>query len=89
MVLMKYHTLFFFRKLGKISQNLSSAAVVIGALSTKSYWLYHMLYCVDIVLVFCVTVVFAYSGLLGRTRRLPSDLPWTYAHVTNTLPGCP
>ena len=30
-ILMKYHTLFF-RKLGKISQNLSSAAVVIGAL---------------------------------------------------------
>ena len=28
---MKYHTLFF-HKLGKISQNLSSAAVVIGAL---------------------------------------------------------
>ena len=27
---MKYHTLFF-RKLGKMSQNLSSAAVVIGA----------------------------------------------------------
>ena len=30
-ILMKYHTLFF-RKLGKMSQNLSSAAVVIGAL---------------------------------------------------------
>ena len=29
---MKYHTFFFFRKLGKISQNLSSAAFVIGAL---------------------------------------------------------
>ena len=28
---MKYHTLFFF-ELGKMSQNLSSAAVVIGAL---------------------------------------------------------
>ena len=28
---MKYHTLFF-RKLGKMSQNLSSAAVVVGAL---------------------------------------------------------
>ena len=28
---MKYHTLFF-RKLGKMSQNLSSAEVVIGAL---------------------------------------------------------
>ena len=28
---MKYHTLFFF-KLGKMLQNLSSAAVVIGAL---------------------------------------------------------
>ena len=32
---MKYHTLFFFRKLGKMSQNLSSAAVVIGALRVK------------------------------------------------------
>ena len=32
-ILMKYHTLFFFRKLGKMSQNLLSAAVVIGALS--------------------------------------------------------
>ena len=31
MILMKYHT-YFFRKLGKVSQNLSSAAVVIGAL---------------------------------------------------------
>ena len=30
-ILMKYHTLFF-QKLGKISQNLSSAAVVIGSL---------------------------------------------------------
>ena len=29
---MKYHT-FFFRKLGKMSQNLLSAVVVIGALS--------------------------------------------------------
>ena len=34
-ILMKYHTLFF-RKLGKLSQNLSSAAVVIGALRVKS-----------------------------------------------------
>ena len=31
---MKYHTLFF-RKLGEMSQNLSSAAVVIGALRVK------------------------------------------------------
>ena len=31
-ILMRYHTLFF-RKLGKMSQNLSSAAVVIGDLS--------------------------------------------------------
>ena len=30
-ILMNYHTLFF-RKLGKMSQNLSSAAVVIGTL---------------------------------------------------------
>ena len=34
-ILMKYHTLFF-RKLGKMSQNLSSAAVVIGALRDES-----------------------------------------------------
>ena len=33
-ILMKYHTLFF-QKLGKISQNLSSAAVVIGALEVN------------------------------------------------------
>ena len=33
-ILMKYHTLFF-RKLGKMSQNLSSAVVVIGALRVK------------------------------------------------------
>ena len=32
---MKHHALFF-RKSGKISQNLSSAAVVIGALRVKS-----------------------------------------------------
>ena len=31
---MKYHTLFF-RKFGKMSQNLLSAAVVIGALRVK------------------------------------------------------
>ena len=31
---MKFHTLFF-RKLGKMTQNLSSAAVVIGALRVK------------------------------------------------------
>ena len=31
-ILMKYHTLFFFWKLGKMLQNLSSGAVVIGAL---------------------------------------------------------
>ena len=29
---MKYHTLFLFEKLGKMPHNLSSAAVVIGAL---------------------------------------------------------
>ena len=34
-ILKKYHTLFF-RKLGKMSQNLSSAAVVIGALRAKA-----------------------------------------------------
>ena len=33
-ILMKYHTLFFW-KLGKMSQNLSSAAVVIGFLRVK------------------------------------------------------
>ena len=33
-ILMKYHALFF-RKLGKMSQNVSSAAVVIGALNVK------------------------------------------------------
>ena len=33
-IFMKYHTLFF-RKLGKMSQNVSSAAVVIGALKVK------------------------------------------------------
>ena len=32
---MKYHT--FFRKLGKMSQNLSSAAFVIGALRVKCF----------------------------------------------------
>ena len=32
---MKYHTLFF-QKLGKMSQNLSSAAVLIGALRVKT-----------------------------------------------------
>ena len=34
MILMKYHTLFFF-KFGKMLQNLPSAAVVIGALRVK------------------------------------------------------
>ena len=33
-ILMKYHTLMF-RKLGKMSQNLSSAAVVIAALRDR------------------------------------------------------
>ena len=33
---MKYHTLFF-QKLGKMSQNLSSAALVIGALRVKKW----------------------------------------------------
>ena len=32
---MKYHTLFF-KRLGKMPQNLSSAAVVIGTLGVKS-----------------------------------------------------
>ena len=32
---MKYHTLFF-RKLGKMLENLSSASVVIGALRVKT-----------------------------------------------------
>ena len=40
-ILMKYHTLFFF-KLGKMSQDVSSAAVVIGALSAlvqlETFW---------------------------------------------------
>ena len=35
-ILMKYHTLFF-RKLLKMSQNLSSAAVVIGSLKVKCF----------------------------------------------------
>ena len=34
---MKYHTLFYFPKLGKMSQNLKSAAVVIGALRVKPF----------------------------------------------------
>ena len=38
MILMKYHTLiYFFRKLEKMLQNLSSAAVVIGALRVKVF----------------------------------------------------
>ena len=37
MILMKYHTIFyfFFQKLGKMSQNLLSAAVMIGAFRVK------------------------------------------------------
>ena len=35
---MKYHTLFF-RKLGKISENLSSAAVVIGILRVNRLYM--------------------------------------------------
>ena len=35
MILMKYPTLFFLKKLEKMLQNLSSAAVVIGALRVK------------------------------------------------------
>ena len=45
---MKYHTLFFFKKIGKLSQNLSSAAVVIGALRVKISglsWLAAILFC--------------------------------------------
>ena len=38
-ILMKYHTLFFW-KLGKILQNLSSAAVVIGTLRVNHLDLY-------------------------------------------------
>ena len=34
-ILMKYHIPYFFQKLVKLSQNLSSAAVVIGALRVK------------------------------------------------------
>ena len=34
---MKYHTLFFFQKFGKMLKNLSSAAVVIGALRVNEY----------------------------------------------------
>ena len=34
-ILMKHQTLFFFRKLGQMSQNLPFAAVVIGALRVK------------------------------------------------------
>ena len=37
-ILMKHHTLFF-PKLGKMSQNLSSAAVVIGALRVKCVYI--------------------------------------------------
>ena len=35
MILMKYHTLFSVKILGKMLQNLSSAEVVIGALRVK------------------------------------------------------
>ena len=37
-ILIKYHTLFF-RELGKLLQTLSSAAVVIGALRVKQYYI--------------------------------------------------
>ena len=37
MILMKNHTLFF-RKLGKMSQNVSFAAVMIGALRVKKFF---------------------------------------------------
>ena len=36
-ILMKYNTLFCFKKMGKILQNLSSASVVIGALRLNSF----------------------------------------------------
>ena len=36
-ILMKYHTLFFFSEIGKILQNLPSAAVVIGALRVNIF----------------------------------------------------
>ena len=51
---MKYHTLFFFGKLGKISQNLSSAAVVIGALRVN-YFVYteiHLAAPLEIIYIF-------------------------------------
>ena len=40
-IVMKHHSIFF-RKLGKMSQNLSSAAVVIGALRVKGVNLHEM-----------------------------------------------
>ena len=39
---MKYHALFFSQKLERMSQNLFSAAVVIDALSVKSYIIFHI-----------------------------------------------
>ena len=36
---MKYHALIFFKKLGKMSQNLSSAAVVIGTLRVNTVYM--------------------------------------------------
>ena len=36
-ILMEYHNLFFFRKLGKMLQNLSSAAVSIGAIRVNAF----------------------------------------------------
>ena len=38
-ILKKHHTFFLKKKIGKMSQNLSSAAVVIGALRVNKAWL--------------------------------------------------
>ena len=45
---MKFHTLFFFKELGGMLQNLSSASVVIGALRVKSR-VYYVIMIIDLV----------------------------------------
>ena len=60
---MKYHTLFFL-KLGKMSQNLSSAAVVIGVLRVN--------------LKACINYQAEWKANLASKK--PADLHWHHFH---------
>ena len=78
-ILMKHHTLFF-RKLGKMLQNLSSAAVVIGALNLSSNIVFQNSPATDSILARDKPMLLGLYGDLDENN--PTFLPFSRGGLT-------